>query len=298
MKAYKKKSFRVFLGIGFALLLLYTLSLFIPLLWTLFTSFKGRLEFIEKPFGFPEVWKLSNYGTVFEYLNVPINIMKNGEIVSRRDVGLAELIYNAVFFTAGCTATHTLVPCITAYAVAKYRYRFSSVVYALVIVAMVFPVVGSLPSEMQIVRALGFYDSMAGVWIMKGTFLGTNFLIYYAAFKGIPWSYAEAAEIDGASHFRIMTTIMIPLISKTVAAIGLLSFITYWNEYQTVMLYLPSSPTLSYGLYRFQFSSEQAINYVPVQLAACIVVSIFPIILFAFTKNMLMGNVALGGIKG
>ena len=298
MKAYKKKSFRVFLWIGFALLALYALSLFIPLMWTLFTSFKGRLEFIEKPFGFPEVWQFSNYSTVLQYLNVPINIMQNGVIVSQRDVGLAELIYNAVIFTVGCTATHTLVPCITAYAVAKYKYRFSSVVYALVIIAMVFPVVGSLPSELQIVRGLGFYDHMVWIWVMKGTFLGTNFLIYYAAFKGISWSYAEAASIDGASHFRIMTTIMIPLVSKTIAAIALLSFITYWNEYQTVMLYLPSSPTLSYGLYRFQFSAEQEVNYVPVQLAACIVVSLFPLILFAFTKNRLMGNMAIGGIKG
>ncbi|MDR3318551.1 MAG: carbohydrate ABC transporter permease [Clostridiales bacterium] len=278
-----------FLITGFWLLALYALILLAPMLWAFITSFKDRLDFLDNPFGFPDKWHFSNYATAFRNIYVP---------VSGQPVHMPILLLNSILYAVGCTLMHTLVPLVTAYAAEKYRYRFSNFVYALVIVALIIPIVGSLPSEIQIMRALGFYDNIIGIWILKGTFLGTNFLILYAAFRSVPWEFAEAAQVDRASQFRIMTQIMFPMVSKAVFAVALLSFIAYWNEYTTAMIYLPSMPTVSYGLYRFQFANTQEINYVPIQVAGCMLMTIPLFVLFMAFHNRLMGNIAIGGLKG
>ena len=110
--------------------------------------------------------------------------------------------------------------------------------------------------------------------------------------------YAEAAFIDGASHFTVFFRIMLPLVKTTFAALMLLSFISFWNDYYTPMIYLPSMPTLSYGLYYYSHSSGQGQSLIPMQLAACMIAS-FPImILFLALRKRLMGSLTLGGLKG
>jgi ABC-type glycerol-3-phosphate transport system permease component len=167
-----------------------------------------------------------------------------------------------------------------------------------VIITMILPIIGNLPSEIQVAKFLGFYDNVFGLAIMKGHFLGMNFLIYYAAFKGIPKDYAEAAEMDGASQWKVMTAIILPMVKSTISAIALLSFITYWNDYTTPMIYLPSRPTIAYGLYYFNQTTTNEANFVTVRIAASMLVSIPIFIVFLLFKDKLMGNFSVGGIKG
>ena len=133
---------------------------------------------------------------------------------------------------------------------------------------------------------------------MKGHFLGANFLIYYASFKSLPNDYKEAAEIDGASQLQILLNVVVPLIKTTIGAIALLSFIGYWNDYTTAMIYLPSRPTIAYGLYYFTHSTINEASYVTVGIAACMLVTIPIFIVFLIFRNKLIGNMAVGGIKG
>ena len=85
---------------------------------------------------------------------------------------------------------------------------------------------------------------------------------------------------------------------NTIAAVFILCFVTCWNEYTTPMLFLPSFPTVSYGLYKFQFSTDQQTVTVPLQMTACIIVIIPIFVMFMFFKNKMMGNITVGGIKG
>ena len=145
-----------------------------------------------------------------------------------------------------------MTPCIVAYLTAKYKFRLNKIIHTIVIVAMILPIVGSLPSELQLVKTLGFYDHMWGMFILKANFLGMYFLVFYATFKSLPWTFAEAAQIDGAGHFRTFIQIMLPLIRSTLFAVFILLFIEHWNDYYTPMVFLPEKPTMSYGLFIFQ----------------------------------------------
>ena len=134
--------------------------------------------------------------------------------------------------------------------------------------------------------------------IMRASFLGIYFLVFYDIFKATPKTYAEAAEIDGAGDFAIMLRVYFPIAANTFLTILLISFITYWNDYQTPLLYFPSKPTLSYGLFRFTTDTAGvAGTSTPLALATCFLLMIPILIVFLFTSEKLIGNVSVGGLK-
>ena len=88
------------------------------------------------------------------------------------------------------------------------------------------------------------------------------------------------------------------MISSTIAAVFILYFIQYWNEYQIAMIFLPTKPTISYGLYYITSGPKSSEYSDPTRLSAAFVSCIPVIILFIFFRNKIMGNVNAGGIKG
>lgn len=285
-----KSSKGIFVVLGIVLLLVYSISFLVPLFWALLTSFRQEIRFTMNPFAWPEEMYWGNFSYAWDNMIV--------RVAGLGDIKIIEMFYNSICYTVVCTIMHTLTPCIAAYAVAKYDFKLGKLMYGIVIVTMILPTIGNLASEIQVAKFVGAYNSVFGVAIMKGHFLGTNFLIFYAAFKSLPNDYKEAAEIDGASQFRILISIVLPLVSTTIGAIALLSFIGYWNDYTTAMIYLPDRPTIAYGLYRFTTGSTNESNYVTRRMAACMLVTVPIFVVFLIFKDKLIGNMAVGGIKG
>ena len=294
-KKGKINKLTLFSIVGFALLIIYTISFITPMIWVLNSSFKQEIDFMLSPFAIvnSQTFFSDNYLTAFELMKVPVVIDGNSYYI-----GFAEMMFNSVVYSVICTITHTLVPCITAYCVAKYDFKFSKLVYAIVVVTLILPTIGNLASSIQVSKWFNTYDSFLGLGVMKGYFIGTNFLIFYACFKGISNEYIEAAEIDGASQWQVMTKVVMPLATPTISAVALITFIAYWNDYTTPMIYLPSHPTIAYGLYYFCNSTAQGASFITVRLAACMIVSIPILILFVLFRNKLMGNMTVGGLKG
>jgi ABC-type glycerol-3-phosphate transport system permease component len=90
---------------------------------------------------------------------------------------------------------------------------------------------------------------------------------------------------------------MLPLVANVFSTIMLINFIGLWNDYQTPLLFLPSHPTLAYGIYELSNSYLQGLNNVPMRMAGCIVMVLPILALFLAFKNKLMNNVSMGGIK-
>ena len=164
-------------------LILYALTLIGLLFWAVITSFKSQAEFRINILGFPDKW-VWNYGEVFRSFQVSV-MAEDGT----RYVSMGGMILNSVIYSFGCAIASTITPCITAYLCAKFPFRFSKVVYFIVIVTMALPIVGSLPSEMLVARTFGVYDRIWLLWIMKANFLGIYFLVFHAEFKSIPKEY-------------------------------------------------------------------------------------------------------------
>ena len=275
------------------ILVVYALLLLVPAVWTLVSSAKSvdEWEWDNNYFGFSKDFSLDNYVTAYKYFNVPT---EDGG----KQVFMPEQFLYSVLYAGGCAIIATMTPCIVAYAVARLHSNFGRVIYTIVIFAMALPIVGSLPSEIQMARATGLYGHIWGQWIMKMNFLGVYFLVFHAQFKAIPMDYTEAAQIDGAGNFSVMANVILPLAKGTISAVMLLNFINFWNDYQTPMIYLKNYPVLAYGMFSFYQSTETAIQSIPVKLAGILLMAIPIIVMFAVFNKKLMVNLSVGGIKG
>lgn len=289
-----KKSFNLFYTAIFIILAVYVLVFFFLFAWGFLNSFKGQYDdgfgyYFDK-ISLPKIWHFSNYIEVIANLEIEINAVK---------YSVLEMLLNTVLYTIGTAFVSTLVPCIVAYLIATYnKFAFSKIVYAFVIITMILPIVGATPSVIQVLQFFNYYDTIWGMWLFNMNFLvGMHFLVFYDAFHGLSKTYKEAAEIDGASQFRIMVSIMIPLVKNIFITVFILRFIAYWNDYQTPLLYMPNKPTIAYGIFLFFFQSDNIYSTVPMKLTAAFVVAIPIIILFCCCQKRIMGNLTVGGIK-
>lgn len=290
----KKRTFDWFFFVIFVILFLYTASLLIPVIWTFLTSVKDNDEYtiLDNILGWPSSWRWSNYATAYTNFYVPIQ--RNGQTYHYT---MPYLFWNSILYSVGCAVAATITPCLVAYLCARYPFRFSKVVYAIVLVAMSLPIVGSLPSEIQMSKTLHFFDTFWGIWLMKANFLGIYFLVFYARFKTIPAAYSEAAKIDGASNTRVLWQVILPLAKDTLFTVFLLNFVTFWNDYQIPMVYLPSHPVAAYGMFLFQNSTVTEISYTPVKLAGILLMTLPILLISLIFSRRLMTNINVGGIK-
>ena len=287
-----------------AVLILYTLSLFGLLVYGFITSFKCgivgtleyRLEYMPgNPYGLPKTWY---WNFTFVFQNFIVQGTDPMGVGAPIKVGMVEMFGNSILYALGCSFCHTFVMCITAYGCARFPYKYSKIVHTTVIVVMIIPIVGNAPSELAMAIRLGLYNKIWGMWIMRANFLGMYFLVFYDIFKSLPASYTEAAKIDGANNWAILFRIILPLASNTFFTILLINFIQMWNDYQVPFLYLPSSPTVAYGLFTAVNSTMKGMETTPMRLAASIIMLIPILIVFLCTQKRLLGNLTMGGIKG
>lgn len=280
--------------VGFIFLLVYSLTLIVPTIWAFIVSFKTEENFYYDVFGLPEKWAFENYVKAFTKMNLTVNPTGNNP----QKIYVWQMFGNGVIYAVGCTLANVLTPAVVAYGCARYKSVTGNILHGIVLFTMVLPIVGSMPSEMQVVRALGFYNNMLGMFVMKANFLGTNFLIFFAAFKGISKDYADAASIDGAGHFTIMLKIMFPLIASTFSTLLLLGVIGFWNDSSTPLMYLPDVPNLALGLFKFNQKMDGDLVNVPMRLTGCFIMFLPVLAIFIAFRNKFMLNVSIGGLKG
>lgn len=287
--AAKRSKTSPFFIILFVLLAIYSLILVGLLVWAMISAFKTPRDFQTNPVGLPEKI-VNNFAEAIKLYKIQVGGIKGQPLYAM----FPQMLFNSILYSVGCALFNTAVTCITAYCCARYKYRLSKIVYAIVLVTMTVPIVGSLPSQIKVAQSLGIYNTVWGMWLQSASFLGLYFLVFYETFAALPDSFFEAARIDGAGDLSLMFRIALPLAKNVFLTIFLLNFITYWNDYQTPLLFLKSMPVLSYGLYLITQSNA----YVPMIMSAATVVLAPVIIIFIFANKKLMGNLTVGGVKG
>ncbi len=283
-----ERKFSPFMFVLFLVFVIYVAILLGLLFWAIESSFKEKFEFLQSPIGKPEEF-VNNYKEAIAHFLYDVPDQYGGG-----QVKFPFLALNSIGYAVGSAFLQTLAICIVSYCCARYRYKFSKIVYTMVLVLMMTPVIGSTPASIKLSQDLGLYGKMWGIWIMNASFLGLYFLVFHDIFASMPDSFFEAARIDGAGDMSILLKIALPLSTTGFMTIMLVNFITYWNDYQTPLLYLKRNPVLAYQL---QIMTEKYDN-MPMLMSASIVVLVPVVVLFAFTNKKLMGNLTIGGVKG
>lgn len=307
-----------FKAIIMLILIVYTISIFFVVFWGLLNSLKSLDDFYSQTLSFPklgvmpveaedyyEALKFGNYVTVFKeftytkevsyftmFSDVPVGI--------RTDANIFTMLFNTLYSAGFCSILGVLINYIVAYLAAKYKFKFSAVLYGYVIATMSIPLVGTTPAMIDMLQKLGFFSSYGGLLAMKAGWGGMYFLVFYAFFEGLPDSYTEAAEIDGASQLNILIRIIMPLGVKMIGTIGLIIFVANWNDYNTSFVYMPAIPTLAFGIYNLahKAASKPLFQGLVYKVAGCMILVLPILILFILAKDKIMGNISAGGLKG
>ena len=190
----------IFPIVAYTLLALWVAVFLGMLVWAFLASLKTDYDFMYYPLALPkQSWQWRNYADAFSQLSVEVT--RNGKLIR---VGLGELLLNSLLLCVGVPLFAIFDVACCAYVTSRYkRFKITRVIFAIVIFVNYVPVSASLASGLRIMKTLGLYDQIWGQWIAASGGFGAFFLIYYANFKSIPWSYAEAAFVDGASHFTV-----------------------------------------------------------------------------------------------
>ncbi len=317
MKEKHKKGDLLFVVIVFIALAAYSISIIIPLLWGINTSLKSNTDFfyLGNVLGFPDPEyskseiRFFNYGIILRAFNFKrsVSYYSNGILIEHETSNnMFTMFLNTLIYAGIGSILQAVVPAIMAYACTKFRFRFNKIIYGFALFVMIMPIVGAYPSEIAVLRALGIYDTYIGYFVQKMSYAGMYFFVFYAFYSALPDSFIEAAEVDGASQLKILTRIILPLSMTMLSSVILIKFVHFWNDYQTALIYMPTKPTLAYGVYYMANIGSSVIvdgqpfnlARTPIRVASCMMLAIPILILFVAVRNKLMGNLTMGGIKG
>ena len=275
---------KIIYGIVFAIFVLYSMYLLLPFAFAINSSLRedGRsfnmnmIEIANPPY-------FSNYVQAFKQLKIG-------------KVGFFAMLTNSVVYSVGATFLSIMSSTFLAYAVSRYNFMLKKFLYSLALFIMMIPIYGSMPAYYRLLQNLNLINSWGYLVSCCGAF-GYNFIIIHSFFQSISKEYSEAAFIDGAGHYRVFLQIMLPMALPSIMAIVVTTFIGYWNDYQTPLLYFKKMPTLSSGLWLYENEAKYKANE-PVYLAG-VMISLVPIItLFLAFQNTIMQKVYAGGLKG
>ena len=290
-----KKKFNVAKTVTFVVLCLYALSMIALIFWMALTSFKPRrnwdldLNYL----GLPPKFTLDNYLTIFKKFYVSDPLQPGVKI------GVWDQILNSAQYALVGGFLTALAPLLVAYVCSRFDFKFNKFLEGTVLITMILPIVGSTPSMVSMLYQLGMYNTFLGAYCMKFMFITLYFFIYLGIFNATSKEIYEAATIDGANEFVLMVRIAFPLILNVFSTVWLIYFIAYWNDYELALVYLPSHPTLAYGVHSISTdtSASKGVNYTTMKMACGMTLVVPTLILFVFLKEKLMTNLTAGGVK-
>ncbi|WP_392389008.1 carbohydrate ABC transporter permease [Gorillibacterium timonense] len=187
------------------------------------------------------------------------------------------------------------------------QFRAQKVYMNLVIFAMLFS--GGLIPTFMVVKELNLLDSIWAL-ILPGAVPIGNVILLMNAFRGVPKSLEEAATIDGASQWRILSTIFVPVVLPTLATVMLFTIVGHWNDYFGALVYINKASNYPLQTYIQQLSvdlqnitdPQKLIEYSKISNrtlnAAKIVVSTLPLLLiYPFMQKYFVTGIVVGSVK-
>ena len=214
--------------------------------------------------------------------------------IHQQDIGLA--LVNSLIVSATITATTVLFCTLAGYAFAKMAFRGRGVLFALTIGTMMIPPSLSVVPLYSIMADLHLAGTLPSV-ILPGlvTAFGVFFMRQYLS-RALPDELVEAARVDGATALRTVWSIVLPIARPGMAVLGMLTFMTAWNDFFWPIITLDSTnPTVQVAL------NNLGSGYVPdtaVIMAGTLVGTLPVLVVFVLLGRQIVGGIIAGAVKG
>jgi alpha-glucoside transport system permease protein len=273
----------------------YLVVLLIAVVWVI-----PALGILVNSFRNPQAIQASGWWTVFGQLfDSGTWTLQNYQTVL--DQGFANAFANSLAVTIPAVAIPITVAAFAAYAFAWMDFPGRNLMFAAVVGLMVVPLQMALIPISRIYVSLDVTGSFPGLWLAHAGF-GLPLAVYLLRnyMGSLSSSLIESAQIDGASHFKIFTRLILPLSMPVLAAFATLQFLWVWNDYLVALVFLgvarPDNNVLTVELANLQGQfGEGALNLLP---AAAFVSMILPLVVFFMLQRYFVRGLTAGSVKG
>jgi multiple sugar transport system permease protein len=251
----------------------------VPVVFILLTSLMTGHQSLT-PSLWPNPFKLSNYPDVF------------------RTIPLLRETWNSLQYSVlsmvGVVASSIPV----AYALSRMRWRGRQAVFVLVLATLMLPFQVTVVPLYIIFTRLHWIDTFKP--LIVPAFFGDAFTIFLLRqfFLTIPQELSDAARVDGAGEFQIMTRVIVPLAKPAIGAVALFQFLYAWNDFFAPLLYIGNNRalwTIGIGLSEFRGAHHTQWN---LTMAASVLFILPVVILFFLAQRVFVEGVTLTGVKG
>ncbi|MEV0868765.1 carbohydrate ABC transporter permease [Brachybacterium paraconglomeratum] len=205
---------RAFAGVAHIVLIVWTLAVVLPLLWTVYSSFKTSREILTSPFSMPSEWNLDNFITAWT------------------EAGIGRYFLNTLIVVGGALFLVMLLGAMCAYVLARFEFPGRRIIYYGMIAGLTFPIFLAVVPLFFVLMNMGLRGTYIGLILAYvGFALPFTVFFLYAFFRQLPEEIAEAAAIDGAGDFRTFFQIMVPLATPGLMSVTIFNFLGLWNQY-------------------------------------------------------------------
>ncbi len=262
------------------LLTVYAFLILIPSSIVVLGSFKKDIEIYTKPLALPKHWSLDNYKTLFKSGNVFRPFM------------------NSVIVTTFSVAATLFVASLCAFAISRMITVTGKILFTLFVLGLAIPgQVNIIPIYILFVK-LHLTNSLFGLILVNiAITLPISIFILTTFFRQLPKEMYEAANIDGASHWRVYRSVALPLSRPALGATGIFLFVICWNDllYPLMLITQADKKTLPLTLidYKGEFSTSYSMLFTAIMVA-----SVPMVLMYIFMQKSFVAGLTAGAVKG
>lgn len=264
----------------FAVVVIVLISIF-PFYYAILTSFKTGTAIFEVNY-WPKSFDIANYKAVLTNGKFPRNT------------------FNSIFVATLTVALSLLLAVTAAYALSRVRFRGRSTLLMTILAVSMFPQIAVLAGLYELITWMGIYNTLWAL-IFSYTIFTLPFTVWILTtfMRDLPIEIEEAAIVDGATPWQIITKVFMPLMWPALVTTGLLAFIGAWNEYLFALTFAidNSTRTVPVAIAQLSGASQQEIPWGPI-MAASVLVTLPVVALVLIFQRKIVAGLTAGGVKG
>jgi raffinose/stachyose/melibiose transport system permease protein len=262
-----------------ALLIVLSLTIFVPMYFTVVTALKTQDQLGGTGFAFPTEFAWGNFAEAWRLTDFPRTAL------------------NSAIITVGAVVLTLLTNSMVAYAIARNMHRrLFKVLFFYFISALFVPfTILMLPAAKQ--TALLGLDNQVGLILLYVVYgLSFNIFIFTAYINSIPRELEEAAIVDGASTWTVFWRIIFPLLSPMNATVGILTCLWAWNDFLLPLIIISDPRGATLPLVQYVFQAQFTTNYT-VAFASYLMAMAPLLIVYVIAQRWVISGVTRGAIK-
>jgi N-acetylglucosamine transport system permease protein len=262
-------------------LILWSIVVIAPLLWTLMSSFKTSREIFESPFSLPAHWSLTNYRTAWT------------------EERFGDYFLNTIAIVASALVIVMLLGSMCAYVLARFQFPGNRLIYWMMLACLTFPIFLAIVPLFKLMQNVHLLNRQPGLVVVYVAFaLPFTVFFLYPFFRRLPDEIAEAAAVDGAGEWRTFFQVMLPMAKPGIASVAIFNFLGLWNQFLLPVALNSDRDNyvLSQGMSRFASGAGYSVDFG--SLFAAVIITVLPVLaMYVIFQRQLAGSVSQGTIK-